>query len=346
MKKLLMLLLVSVSILITVGCGNDSTNNATENSTDSNTTIEEVTYPLTISHAYGDTIIEAKPERVVTLAFGNQDVALALGVVPVGFSAANYGVQDDSGLLPWTKEKLEELGESNPNVFNDTDGFDYEAISAASPDIIIAPYSGLTQEEYDLLSEIAPVIAYPENAWTISWRDWISTTALALGVPEKGTELIASMEAKIAEIKTSHPEFDGKDFVWITFNEVDLSKLHAYSPEDSRVSFLYELGFSYPESIQNYLEEGTYSLSLSSENSDILYDADFLIGYSSEEAYAAAKADSVLKDIPALVNDAVVSIENGTPLSAAMTMTPLSFDYTIDEYIEKIAEAVANVNVE
>ena len=30
----------------------------------------------------------------------------ALGVVPVGFSAANYGIQDDSGMLPWTAEKL------------------------------------------------------------------------------------------------------------------------------------------------------------------------------------------------------------------------------------------------
>ena len=51
------------------------------------------------------------------------------------------------------------------------DGLDYEAISDSNPDIILAAYSGITQEEYDLLSEIAPVVAYPENAWQTLWRD-------------------------------------------------------------------------------------------------------------------------------------------------------------------------------
>ena len=89
----------------------------------------ESEYPIVITHAYGETVIASKPERVVTIAFGNQDVALALGVVPVGFSAANYGVQDDSGILLWTREKLAELGCENPNVFQDTDGLDFEAIA-------------------------------------------------------------------------------------------------------------------------------------------------------------------------------------------------------------------------
>ena len=67
-------------------------------------------YPIVIKHAFGETEIESKPERVATVQWANHDVVLALGVVPVGFSAANYGVQDDSGLLPWTAKKLEELG--------------------------------------------------------------------------------------------------------------------------------------------------------------------------------------------------------------------------------------------
>ena len=94
-------------------------------------------------------IIESKPERVATVQWANHDVALALGVVPVGFSAANYGVQDDSGLLPWTAKKLKELGVEDPNVFQDTDGLDFEAISDANPDVILAAYSGITQEDYD-----------------------------------------------------------------------------------------------------------------------------------------------------------------------------------------------------
>ena len=96
---------------------------------------EETQYPITISHAYGETVIESKPERIVTLGWGNQDTVLALGVVPVGVSAANYGYVTEHGLHEWTDEAFASLGESNPNVFDDTDGFDYEAISDAAPDV-------------------------------------------------------------------------------------------------------------------------------------------------------------------------------------------------------------------
>ena len=355
MKKLISLSLASVLLL--AGCGSSAS--AAESSvSESQETAspsaaaeaavseESAAFPVAIKHVYGETVIESKPERVVTLAFGNQDVVLSLGIVPVGFSAANYGVQDDSGMLPWTKEKLEELGEENPNVFQDTDGIDYEAVADCDPDIILAPYSGLTQEEYDMLTKIAPTIAYPEQAWTISTEDWISVTAQALGVPEKGQEVIDHMHDVIEKKKSAHPEFEGKTFVWITFNEDDLSALHAYSPYDSRCKFLTEFGFSYPESISEYVQDGKYSLDISAENADLLYDADFLIGYSTEAGYAAAAADPVLGEIPALKKNAVVSIDSGTPLSAALTMTPLSFDYTIDEYTDKLAEAVSHSQAE
>ncbi len=304
----------------------------------------EAQYPLEIKHAFGTTVLESKPERVVTIAFGNQDVALALGVVPVGFSAANYGVQDESGLLPWTAEKLKELGCETSNVFQDTDGLDFEAIADCDPDVILAVYSGITEEEYKLLSEIAPTVAYPETAWTVNWRDWIRYTSLGMGMVAEGEKLITDMETLLAEKVAKYPEIKGKSFVWVTFRENNLSSLHAYAPIDPRCSFLIDdLGLAYPEKVNALIEEGKYSLSISAENAELLYDADFLTGYSSESGYAAAKADTVLGNIPALKNDAIVSIESGTPLSAALTPTPLSILYSIDEYLAKIAEAVAHI---
>ncbi|MDR2136282.1 MAG: hypothetical protein LBO76_06680, partial [Treponema sp.] len=71
-------------------------------------------YPIVIRHAFGETVIERKPERVATIQWANQDVVLALGLVPVGFSAANYGVSDGSGILPWTAKRLKELGVDKP----------------------------------------------------------------------------------------------------------------------------------------------------------------------------------------------------------------------------------------
>ena len=41
-------------------------------------------------------------------------------------------------------------------LFDETDGIDFEAVADTDPDVILAAYSGLTQEDYDTLSEIAP----------------------------------------------------------------------------------------------------------------------------------------------------------------------------------------------
>lgn len=77
----------------------------------------------------------------------------------------------EHGLHEWTDEAFASLGESNLNVFDDTDGFDYEAISDAAPDVILAAYSGMTEEEYETLSAIAPVVPFEETAWKTSWKN-------------------------------------------------------------------------------------------------------------------------------------------------------------------------------
>ena len=158
---------------------------------------EETQYPITISHAYGETVIESKPERIVTLGWGNQDTVLALGVVPVGVSAANYGYVTEHGLHEWTDEAFASLGESNPNVFDDTDGFDYEAISDAAPDVILAAYSGMTEEEYETLSAIAPVVPFEETAWKTSWREQTIRNAEGMGMKEEVLENILTDNSKV-----------------------------------------------------------------------------------------------------------------------------------------------------
>ena len=89
-----------------------------------------------MKEVFGETVIESKPERICTLGWENQDTPLALGVVPVGVSAANYGYVTENKLHVWTEEEFKKLGVDKPNVFNDVDGFDYEAISDAKPDVI------------------------------------------------------------------------------------------------------------------------------------------------------------------------------------------------------------------
>lgn len=209
-----MFLFVSVFMLVLAGCGSNTEEPAT---TGENEESAEG-YPIIIKHALGETVIEEKPERVATVGWSNQDVALALGVVPVGFSAANYGVQDGSGVLPWTAEKLEELGEDNPNVYQDTDGLDFEAIADSQPDVILAAYSGITQEDYDTLTQIAPVVAYQETPWVSSWQDTVRYNAMAMGMEAEGEQLIADTEQLIADKAAEVPDMAGKKGAFVALS--------------------------------------------------------------------------------------------------------------------------------
>lgn len=308
-------------------------------------TEEASEYPIVIRHAFGETVIDRKPERVATVQWANHDVALALGVVPVGFSAANYGVLDDSGLLPWTAAKLEELGVDRPNIFQDTDGLDFEAISDANPDVILAAYSGITEEDYNLLSQIAPVVAYQSKPWVTTWREQVLYNATGMGMKAEGEQLIQDTENLIREKASQYPEMQGKKVAWANFSAKDLSQIHVYTPADPRGAFLMELGMVYPESVTKEIADASsYSMRVSAENADILNDADLLIGYGDESLYEAVKADPLLGSIPAIQRGSVVFIGNGTPLAASGNPNPLSITYTIDEYLELIGGALSKIH--
>jgi len=320
---------------------NESTTPIAEESSSS---VQESEYPITIQHAFGETILESKPENIVTISWGNQDVPLALGVVPVGISKANYGVLDDSGLLPWTAAKFAELGIENPVLFNDTDGLDYEAINDASPDVILAAYSGITEEEYDLLSEIAPVVAYPTLAWQTLWRDQIIIDATGMGMKTEGEQLVLELDQLISSKISEYPQIQGKSAAFFYFNPADLGKFYVYLPSDPRAAYLNDLGMTVPQSVSTLAETNeSFALELSAENIDLLTDIDIVIAYGDPSLLATLQADSLLGTMPAIAHGSVVLIEDGTPLAASGTPSALSIPATIDEYLSLIGEAADKV---
>lgn len=339
MKKSLLFLITSVIVLILAACGND-------NSTNEESTTEKESdgqYPIVIKHAFGETTIDEKPERIATIAWANHDVALALGVVPVGFSAANYGIQDDSGLLPWTADKLKELGEENPNVYQDTDGLDFEAIADSNPDVILAAYSGITQEEYDTLSQIAPVVPYEETPWVTPWRDQVLLNAKGMGMEEEGKKLVADTEKLIADKANEYSVIKGKKAAFGMFNTADLSSFYVYTPTDPRGEFLTDLGMVYPEGIKNLINDDSFYIQVSAENADALNDTELFITYGNKDTLAALQADPILGKVPAIAAGNIVVIEDNTPLAAAGNPNPLSIQYTIDEYLTLISDVAKNI---
>jgi len=329
---------VACAVLMT-GCSGTATEENKGGNTAQNTS---GAYPITIKHAYGETVIESEPKNVATIAWGNHDVPLALGTVPVGVSKANYGKSDENGLLPWTAEKYKELAVEKPVVYDDIDGLDYEAISDSNPDVILAAYSGITQEEYDLLSQIAPVVAYPKNAWQTLWREQITMDATAMGKQAEGEALVKELDELIKEKTANDTNLKGKTAVFCYFNPADLGKFYIYLPTDPRAAYLTDLGLAFPESISK-LGADSFSIEVSAENIDVLKDADILVAYGNDDLLKALQSDALLGTVPAVKNGAVALIEDGSVLSASCTPSALSIPATIDEYLEILGNAASNV---
>lgn len=346
MRGKIFALLMTVTILATtvMGCGTSSKSQDQKSGTSVEASAE---FPITIEHAFGETTITSQPERVVTLSWANQDAILALGVVPVGVSAANFGKMTENKLHLWTEEAFNNLGETNPNVFNDETGWDYEAIAAAQPDIIIASYSGMTEEEYNLLSEIAPVIPYLETAWKTDWREQTITNATAIGMKEEGEALVEETDALISEKIANYPELEGKTAAFFWISQDDMSTFYAYLPSDPRASYLNDLGFTTPDSILSLASSTEdFSVTISRENAELLNDVDIMVVYGDEGLLEALKADPLMSQIPAVKNDAVVLIDSTSTLAASITPSILSIPYAIDDYLSAISEAAKNINEE
>lgn len=346
MRGKIFALLMTLTILATavMGCGTSSKSQEQKSGTSVEASAE---FPITIEHAFGETTITSQPERVVTLSWANQDAILALGVVPVGVSAANFGMMSENNLHLWTEEAFNNLGETNPNVFNDETGWDYEAIAAAQPDIIVASYSGMTEEEYNLLSEIAPVIPYLETAWKTDWREQTITNATAIGMKEEGEALVEETDALISDKLANYPELEGKTAAFFWISQDDMSTFYAYLPSDPRASYLNDLGFATPESILSLASSTEdFSVTISRENAELLNDVDIMVVYGDEGLLEALKADPLMSQISAVKNDAVVLLDSTSTLAAATTPSILSIPYSIDDYLSALSEAAKNIDEE
>ena len=297
------------------------------------------TYPLSIDHAFGTTVIEAKPDRIATVNWANHEVPLALGVVPVGFAAANFGDDDGDGLLPWVSDKLEELGADAPVLFDEGDGIDFEAVAASAPDVILAAYSGLSQSDYDTLSKIAPVVAYPEAPWTTNWRDMIRLNSEGMGMAEQGDALINDIEAQITEAVAAHPALAGKTAMFIThIDPLNLSRISFYSDNDTRVQFFHDLGLKSPKAVINASQDGSFSGEVSVENIDAFDDVDIFVTYGSAELLEDLQSHLLISRMPAVKRGSVVVLQNN-PVGNAANPTPLSLSWVLEDYVSMLADA-------
>ncbi|WP_241236317.1 ABC transporter substrate-binding protein [Brevibacillus marinus] len=179
------LLLVSLPIS---GCGNaaadrePTTGSAVAQQQTSSSS--SAAFPKTITHAKGETVIDAKPRKVAItyfpyadhlFAIGEQDVVA--GVVGLSY-LRNFPVYD-----PFTKDgRIADLG----------DQANLEKMLELAPDVIIAWEQD--EEIYDELAKIAKTIVIPQSE---NWQETITKVAAVIGEEAKAAQYIADYNARL-----------------------------------------------------------------------------------------------------------------------------------------------------
>lgn len=294
-------------------------------------------FPISIDHAFGATEIAEEPERVVTLGWGSTDAAIAVGVVPVGMESQSYGGNAE-GVLPWVEEALTDLDAETPAIIPSTvEEPAYEEIAEQAPDLILAVYSGITEEQYDLLSEIAPTVAYPDAPWSTPWTEVVQTVGDALGKSAESEAVLDEIEKVTAEQAAAHPELEGKTVAAVADSG---GKFYVYKAADSRVDFLFDLGLVDAPSVEELANgDSSFYYELSYEELDKL-DSDILVSYSdTQETADAFLNSSYAKTIPAVANGTVASVVGVELIAAVSPPSALSLTWGIEDYVAILSEA-------
>jgi ABC-type Fe3+-hydroxamate transport system substrate-binding protein len=164
------------------------------------TTVGE--FPRTVVHDAGETVLEAPPQRVVSIeGTTSLDLLLLMGVTP----AAAGGDNDRAvpAVFGW-QAYLAGGTERDPgfDVFAKRPEVNVEAIAAARPDLIISQSGWLEDIEPRLRDLGVPIVVF---AWDDApdWRNNVRIVAEAVGRDQCADEIVGTVEAAIDDTRGS-----------------------------------------------------------------------------------------------------------------------------------------------
>ncbi|SKA32930.1 iron complex transport system substrate-binding protein [Marinactinospora thermotolerans DSM 45154] len=323
----------AVAAIALSSCGTDTT----EEETAAPSGEGSGAFPVTIEHAFGSTEITEKPERVVTVGWSDEGTLLALDIVPVGIAESTFGARED-GLLEWDAEKLEELGGEKPTLISNDDGIPVEQVASLAPDLILGVQSGLEENQYEQLSQIAPTIPYLDKPWQTAWQDQTVAVGRSVGMEEEAQQLVDDTNAYIDGIAEQHPQFAEKTFAFGTVTQD--GQLAFYIDGEPRAEVMKQLGFA-PAGITEQLDvaEGQFFGTTSMENADKV-DADVMVmWYNSADAREAAEANPVFQQIPAVQDGGYVAFDDDAVAMAMSAVSPLSLPWAVDQFLPDLVKA-------
>lgn len=271
--------------------------------------------PVTVAHKFGETAIDTRPERIVTLDTQWTDVLLAMDEVPVGYLEDPNAPEG----FPW---RGDQLADSTP--IEATDAIPVEQVAALDPDLIVTSWQVEDQAVYDQLSQIAPTVTLLSDRQVDRWQDMIAVAGQVLGDSARADQVVADVEAQVAATAEAHPGLQGKTFVLANYVPGDNIYVVA-DPEDGSTALFEELGMSIAPTILEAADDVTGRATLSLENISLL-DGDLLVMLPNGADPASIPG---YDQLPAVQSGAVVLMDFADVVGLN-TPTPLSIPYELE----------------
>ncbi|WP_119065977.1 iron-siderophore ABC transporter substrate-binding protein [Rubrobacter indicoceani] len=311
-------------LLGAAGCGSEASGGGESGSSGGSRAIE---------HKFGSTEVSGEPQRVVSIGYQEHDFLYALGVSPV---AARYWYGDENDVIrPWAEDAA---GGAEPEVLNMPEGLNFEAIAALEPDLIVGLYSGMTEQDYETLSEIAPTVAQSADYidYGMPWQETTRMLGRVLGREDRAGQLVSDVEAQFEEARSANPGFEGQSLAVATYSSETFG---VFAEEDPRSRFFTSLGFTVPEEFTE-LAGDSFFANISGEEVGLL-DRDVLVWDQisfTEGGREAIETEPLIEQLDVMQQDRAVFLEGDTEEAFGWN-TVLSIPFALDEIVPMLAEA-------
>ena len=202
----------------------------------------EDVFPRTVVHFKGSAEISAAPTKIVVIATGQLDVALTLGIVPVG-STKGDGAEAVPGYLKKTFPQYADRLGSITDIGSRKDP-SVEAISNLAPDLILMNGAIKKADEvYASMSAIAPTVVTQGTGQY--WKQDFLLVADALGKPDTAKKWLEAYQADAAKAGAT---VEGVPTVSLLRHNEE--RLRLFGPLSTPGSVLADMGLARPKDQQ------------------------------------------------------------------------------------------------
>lgn len=216
-----------------------------------------------IQHGLGETVVPKTPQRVVLL--GSVVDALALGIEPEGAALSGFPQRANSdelvAILSDYTTDITVVGHARqPNL---------EKIVQLQPDLILASKGG--ERVYPRLSQIAPTVVIDTSSGADEWKEYVLTSATAMGKRDEAVAMIQQYEQRITQFQQAMG--DRLETTVVSVARFRPDQVRVFQRNSFSGAILAEAGLLRPESQQprNRPYKSISLESLSAIDADVLF---------------------------------------------------------------------------